>query len=214
MNLPGTLSHWVWPVLPWRPAPESRRLSGRQGLCVVVMGEGPDSEAPRLCESRPLIGRPSCWSLPLCTPVALPAEEEQNQAMSNKTIMEKTDSVSHQVKISVRWNKADIFSFETHNLMLWSWENSNSMMQHKSHCSVKMWLKNLNKQGHIQATHIWEEIHVKVIFSELLILANDSCYVFIKYSMSDVTLQIPPGQHNSLPCTHTNKYNNMWHKNR
>ena len=83
------------------------------------------------------------------------------------------------------------------------------MMQHKSHCSVKMWLKNLNKQGHIQATHIWEEIHVKVIFSELLILANDSCYVFIKYSMSDVTLQIPPGQHNSLPCTHTNKYNNM-----
>ena len=60
VNLPGTLSRWVWPVLPWRPAPESRRLSGRQGLCVVVMGEGPDSEAPRLCESRPLIGRPSC----------------------------------------------------------------------------------------------------------------------------------------------------------
>lgn len=82
--LPGTLPRWVWPVLPWQPAPVSRRLLERRGLCVVVKGEGLGWQAPPLCESRPLIGRPSCLSLPLCTPVARPVKEEQRPASNDE----------------------------------------------------------------------------------------------------------------------------------
>lgn len=73
---PGIQSHWAWPVLPWRPARVSRRPSERQGLCVVVKGEGQGWRAPPLSENQLLRGHPSCLSLPLGRPVALPAREE------------------------------------------------------------------------------------------------------------------------------------------
>lgn len=50
-------------------------------------------------------------------------------------------------------------------------------------------IKELEQVGsHPSNTYNEKKIHVKVIFSELLILANDSLYVFIKYSISDLTL--------------------------